>query len=104
VLIVGSGMSYHNMRAFFSPHPRHTEAGVQFDAWLTAAVEEADPEIRAQRLAQWERAPGGVASHQPTSEHLRPLFVAAGAAGADRGRRTFTGRLIGMPVSGFQFG
>jgi aromatic ring-opening dioxygenase catalytic subunit (LigB family) len=104
VLIVGSGMSYHNMRAFFAPDPRHAEAGEQFDAWLTAAAEEADPAAREQRLAQWEQAPGGLASHQPTYEHLTPLFVAAGAAGADRGRRTFSGELIGFPVSGFQFG
>lgn len=104
VLIVGSGMSYHNMHAFFSPHPRHAEAGAKFDAWLTATVEEADPAVRAQRLVQWEQAPGGLASHQPTYEHLTPLFVAAGAAGADRGRRTFSGQLIGMPVSGIQFG
>jgi aromatic ring-opening dioxygenase catalytic subunit (LigB family) len=104
VLIVGSGMSYHNMFAFGSPDPRHAAAGTQFDSWLTSTVEEVDPALRAQRLAQWEQAPGGLASHQPTYEHLTPLFVAAGAAGTDRGRRTFTGRLIGMPVSGFQFG
>jgi aromatic ring-opening dioxygenase catalytic subunit (LigB family) len=104
VLIVGSGMSYHNMRAFFTPDSRHAAAGAQFDDWLTAAVEEPDPVVRAQRLAQWEQAPGGLASHQPTYEHLTPLFAAAGAAGADRGRRTYQGRLIGMPVSGFQFG
>lgn len=104
VLVVGSGMSYHNMHAFRSPDPRHAAAGAQFDAWLISAVEEPDPALRGQRLAQWEQAPGGLASHQPTYEHLTPLFVAAGAAGTDRGRRTFAGRLIGTPVSGFQFG
>jgi aromatic ring-opening dioxygenase catalytic subunit (LigB family) len=104
VLIVGSGMSYHNMRAFFRPDPHAAVAGAQFDDWLTAAVEESDPVARSQRLVQWEQAPGGIASHQPTYEHLTPLFVAAGAAGADSGRRTYSGRLIGMPVSGFQFG
>lgn len=104
VLIVGSGMSYHNMYAFFSPRPRHAEDGARFDAWLTATVEGGDADERARRLAQWERAPGGLESHQPTCEHLTPLFVAAGAAGTDRGRRVYSGRLIGMPVSGFQFG
>ncbi len=104
VLIIGSGMSYHNMRAFFAPGSEYIEAGERFDAWLTATVERADPEERARELAQWEQAPGGLASHQPTYEHLTPLFVMAGAAGADRGRRVYSGRLIGMPVSGYQFG
>lgn len=104
VLILGSGMSYHNMPAFFSPDPRHVAAGEDFDAWLTETVEGDDPEGRARALARWEQAPGGLASHQPTYEHLTPLFVAAGAAGADRGRRVYSGRLIGMPVSGFRFG
>lgn len=104
VLIIGSGMSYHNMRAFFSPRSEHVEAGERFDAWLTAAVERPEPEERARELEQWEQAPGGLASHQPTFEHLTPLFVTAGAAGEDRGRRVYSGRLIGMPVSGYQFG
>ncbi|MCC6209114.1 MAG: dioxygenase [Gammaproteobacteria bacterium] len=104
VVIIGSGMSYHNMRAFFAPGREYIEAGERFDDWLTATVERADPEERARELAQWEQAPGGLASHQPTYEHLTPLFVMAGAAGADRGRRVYSGRLIGMPVSGYQFG
>jgi hypothetical protein len=31
-------------------------------------------------------------------------MVAAGAAGKDGGRRTYNERLLGKPVSGFQFG
>jgi len=40
----------------------------------------------------------------PALAHLLPLMVAAGAADADRGRRTFHDRLMGKAVSGFQFG
>jgi hypothetical protein len=32
------------------------------------------------------------------------LFVVAGAAGGDRARRTYSDRIIGKAVSGFQFG
>lgn len=103
VLIVGSGMSYHNLRNFFSPDPASNEAAHRFDDWLTEAVETPDPEIRARQLAAWATAPGGRACH-PRPEHLLPLMVAAGAAGADTGRRTFNDRIFGKPVSGFQFG
>ncbi len=36
VLIVGSGMSYHNLTALFSG--RGNEAAASFDAWLSEAV------------------------------------------------------------------
>lgn len=103
VLIVGSGMSYHNLRAFFTPDPRIAEASEAFDAWLTAAVEESDPEARATRLSAWATAPAALAAH-PRSEHLVPLFVATGAAGSDAGRRVFHSHIFGKAYSGFQFG
>ncbi len=103
VLIVGSGMSYHNLRAFFTNDPRSNGLAEEFDAWLGATVTVADPGQRDAGLKAWARAPGARASH-PTPEHLLPLMVAAGAAGSDLGRRTFNDRLMGKPVSGFQFG
>jgi len=100
VLIVGSGMSYHNLREFWS---NSTEPAAQFDAWLTDAVEDGNVESRNRKLTAWSEAPGAHASH-PRSEHLLPLMVAAGAAGADLGRRTYSDRVFGKAVSGFQFG
>ncbi len=99
VLIVGSGMSYHNLAAMFSG--RGGEAALAFDAWLGEAV--ADPAERAQKLAGWRSAPGGRESH-PREEHLMPLMVAAGAGGADPGVRTFGESIAGKQISGFQFG
>jgi aromatic ring-opening dioxygenase catalytic subunit (LigB family) len=101
VLIVGSGMSYHNLRDLFSG--RGDEASEQFDAWLTETVTERDPAVRDRRLTAWEAAPGARASH-PQAEHLLPLMVAAGAAGRDQGRRTYADHLLGKAISGFQFG
>ena len=100
VLIVGSGMSYHNLREFWS---NSIEPAAQFDAWLTDAVEDGSVESRNRKLSAWSEAPGAHAAH-PRSEHLLPLMVAAGAGGSDLGRRTYSDRVFGKAVSGFQFG
>lgn len=103
VLIVGSGMSFHNLRYFASTDSRVIEAAQRFDDWLTTAVEAADETERARALETWAATPEAVFCH-PRAEHLAPLFVVAGAAQGDRGRRTYSDRIIGKAVSGFQFG
>jgi aromatic ring-opening dioxygenase catalytic subunit (LigB family) len=99
VLIVGSGMSYHNLADMFSG--RGAAASMAFDAWLGDAVQ--DPATREQLLTKWRDAPGGAASH-PREEHLIPLMVAAGAAQDSRGFRSFGESIGGKQISGFQFG
>ncbi len=101
VLIVGSGMTYHNLPAMFSGRG-DPEAKV-FDDWLTAAVESPDPARRDQALAHWATAPGGRAAH-PREEHLIPLMVAAGAAGEDLGQRIYGEAVMGKALSGYRFG
>ena len=103
VLIVGSGMSFHNLRAFGSTDPRVIEAAQRFDDWLASAVEEPDEAERSRALESWSAAPDALFCH-PRAEHLAPLFVAAGAARGDRGQRTYSDRIIGKAVAGFQFG
>ncbi|HLZ66325.1 MAG TPA: class III extradiol ring-cleavage dioxygenase [Aliidongia sp.] len=103
VLIVGSGLSFHNLRGFFAEDPRITADAAAFDHWLTAAVSDPDPDRRNQALTQWAAAPGVRSSH-PREEHLLPLMVAAGAAGADLGVRTYSDRVFGKAVSGYRFG
>ena len=76
VLIVGSGMSFHNMRGY--GYSRFTAPSEAFDNWLTAAAE-SDPDKREALLASWRDAPSGRLSH-PREEHLLPLMVAAGAS------------------------
>jgi aromatic ring-opening dioxygenase catalytic subunit (LigB family) len=100
VFIVGSGMSFHNMQAFFGPAAR--SLGRPFDEWLseTAVL---PPEQRDERLSAWAKAPGARASH-PREEHLLPLMVMAGAAGEDVGKITFRGTMFGHPISAVQFG
>jgi aromatic ring-opening dioxygenase catalytic subunit (LigB family) len=103
VLIVGSGMSYHNLREFFVDRPEINQAAEAFDQWLNDTLAERDPAVRAAKLEQWRDAPGARACH-PTPEHLLPLLVAAGVAGDSAARRTYHDRLMGKAVSGFQFG
>ncbi len=100
VLIVGSGMSYHNLAAFFSK--RGNEDSQRFDEWLHAAVTAPGAAERAARLTEWQRAPGAASSH-PHPDHLLPLMVAAGAANGDAGVRTYNDHIFGKAVSGFQF-
>ena len=100
VLIIGSGSSYHNLRAIFAGGAGGSEA---FDAWLNDTAVQVAPAERRARLLAWEHAPQARACH-PREEHLLPLMVAAGAAGDDPGRATFRGRIGGKAYSCFSFG
>jgi aromatic ring-opening dioxygenase catalytic subunit (LigB family) len=98
VLIVGSGMSWHNMRGF---SPAFTERSAAFDAWLAEAL--ADPAGREAALRGWAEAPHAREAH-PREEHLAPLFVAAGAAEGESGARVFHDVAMDVAISAFQFG
>jgi aromatic ring-opening dioxygenase catalytic subunit (LigB family) len=102
VLIVGSGLSYHNLRQFFSP--RGWRPSREFDGWLSGVLLGGDPNLRDKLLAAWEAAPAAREAH-PREEHLIPLMVAAGAAGHDPARRTYheTDFLGGLTVSSYCF-
>jgi len=101
ILIVGSGMSYHNMRGYNTPGAAAVSA--RFDAWLTEAVESPDPAERWRRLADWTQTPDGRPSH-PREEHLLPLMVAAGAAAGEKGEKIFSDQVMIATVSAFRFG
>ena len=98
VLIVGSGMSWHNMRGF---SPAYTARSAAFDGWLEAAL--ADPVGRDEAIRRWEEAPNAREAH-PREEHLAPLFIAAGAAAGEPGRLAFRDQAMDVVISGYQFG
>ncbi|MQM38172.1 4,5-DOPA dioxygenase extradiol [wastewater metagenome] len=102
VLIVGSGMSYHNMRRFRFDSAGLDPDSVRFDDWLTTAVT-GPATARETALAHWDDAPSARAAH-PREEHLLPLHVAAGAAGDDPGRRVFTDEVLASRQSAYLFG
>ncbi|RAK56310.1 dioxygenase [Phenylobacterium soli] len=98
VLIVGSGMSWHNMRGF---SPAFTDRSAAFDAWLESAMTE--PARRDAAIRGWAGAPFAREAH-PREEHLAPLFVAAGAAEGEAGRLAFRDTVMDVVVSGYEFG
>jgi aromatic ring-opening dioxygenase catalytic subunit (LigB family) len=105
VLIIGSGLSFHNMSAFFGADEKSVAAAESFDAWLDATCgEDGDASAREPRLERWATdAPNARVCH-PREEHLAPLFVAAGAASGERGRKTYADKIGGLAVSGYAFG
>ena len=102
VLIVGSGLSYHNLRALRSS-PSAGPVSETFETWLTRAVEEPDPATRAELLSRWTEAPAARQAH-PREEHLIPLMVAAGAAGSSAGRLAFRDHVWGVSMASYRFG
>jgi aromatic ring-opening dioxygenase catalytic subunit (LigB family) len=102
VLILGSGMSYHNMRGFMRGGDDVATTSEAFDHWLAETIALPSSE-RDARLARWHQGPSARRCH-PREEHLLPLMVVAGAAGADRGTVAYRGALQRARISGFHFG
>jgi aromatic ring-opening dioxygenase catalytic subunit (LigB family) len=100
VLIVGSGMSFHNLR---QRGDHVTAMADEWDAALTDAVTDPDPARRAERVAGWDRLPHARFAH-PEAEHLLPLMVALGAGGDDAAVRDYRDVVLGWVVSGYRFG
>jgi aromatic ring-opening dioxygenase catalytic subunit (LigB family) len=100
VLILGSGMSYHNMRGFFDQTA--VPPAVKFDAWLRESTCQEQAK-RDQLLTDWAKSPAARDAH-PREEHLLPLMVIAGAAGGDRASVAFQGSLGSKPITAFHFG
>ena len=102
VLIVGSGLSYHNLRQFGSPLAYAPSR--EFDAWLNGVLLGGRAADRDKLLRAWESAPSARAAH-PREEHLLPLMVAAGAAGDDPAELTYHEKdfMGGITVSSYRF-
>ena len=102
VLIVGSGLSYHNLTQL-GPHA--VEPSRQFDAWLQKTLVAAPPGERTPALVNWEQAPLARAAH-PAEDHLIPLMVVVGAAETEAGAVVYHQEDLfgGITASSFRFG
>lgn len=100
VAIIGSGLSFHNLRLF---GPAAQQPSMAFDTWLAEALA-LPPAARQAAVLDWARAPFARASH-PQEDHLVPLFVALGAAGADEPHRIYhdVGLMGGVTASSYRF-
>jgi aromatic ring-opening dioxygenase catalytic subunit (LigB family) len=101
VLILGSGLSFHNLRQFGATGAAASRA---FDGWLQHVMA-LPPGERTAALLRWEEAPMARVAH-PREEHLLPLMVALGAAEQEPAacvyhEEDFFGALT---VSSFRFG
>jgi aromatic ring-opening dioxygenase catalytic subunit (LigB family) len=100
VFIVGSGMTFHDLRTFFSA--RALAPSEAFDAWLQRAATAPAAE-RDALLTDWLHAPAARQAH-PREEHLLPLMVVAGAAGEDRGGVAYSDVYLHARLSAYEFG
>lgn len=82
LLVIGSGMSFHNLETFFKPNQAEAQTmNETFEQWLikTCSGHELDEAERTQRLINWQEAPSARYCH-PREEHLLPLHVCYGMA------------------------
>ena len=100
VFIIGSGMTFHNLRAFGDPSA--VASSEAFDEWLREVMRR-HPGARAHGLTAWSRAPAARFAH-PREEHLIPLMVATGAAGDDSATLAYNGTFGGTRLSAYHFG
>ncbi|MBN3925987.1 class III extradiol ring-cleavage dioxygenase [Nostoc sp. NMS4] len=102
VLIIGSGLSYHNLRNFGQ---NGAEASKHFDDWLQKTLVQSEPRQRVDKLIHWAKAPAARLAH-PQEDHLLPLMVAVGAAQYDAGVCVYHQEDIfgGIVASSFCFG
>ena len=100
MLILGSGMSFHNLRAFFGGQADASERSRAFNRWLIETC--TDPGLtraeRESRLIDWSAAPQAGFCH-PRAEHLLPLHLCFGAASRTPAARVvYDDRIMGMQV------
>jgi aromatic ring-opening dioxygenase catalytic subunit (LigB family) len=100
-LIIGSGLTYHNMRGFNQDgSAKDAEA---FTNYLNHAIALQDTHRRDEMLLHWEDAPRARSAH-PREDHLMPLLVAAGAADGDVGQVLFAESVMRIPMTSYRFG
>ncbi len=101
ILVLGSGFSFHNQRAFFGGNS--DGADPQNDAFQDWLIETCTGSLsqreREDRLMDWEQAPGARYCH-PREEHLLPLHVCFGATQGSA-EVVFDGEILGKRGVGF---
>ncbi|MDX1456227.1 MAG: class III extradiol ring-cleavage dioxygenase [Marinobacter sp.] len=102
LLVVGSGLSFHNMKLLMGGDSSHDQDIDAFHDWLRDSL--TDPAIdrgtQALRLENWEQAPGARLCH-PREEHLLPLHVCWGmAAASSHADVVFDGPVMGRRAMG----
>jgi len=95
IVVLGSGFSFHYMRALLSPNDSGTDPRNDgFQAWLieTCATDMAESK-RQLRLKEWDTTPAARYCH-PREEHLLPLHVCYGMA-QSKAEKVFDDKVMG---------
>lgn len=95
VLVIGSGSLTHNLYEWRSGQADGESYALEFVEWVRDVVARGDSERLQQTMAQ---APHAQRAH-PTTEHLLPLMVAAGAAGTGMPGALLDGGITGGVLS-----
>ncbi len=109
VLIIGSGMSFHNLRVLFNSNmDSDDQLNSEFQQWLLESC--CSPIVNYEQsrnsLIHWRNAPNARFVH-PREEHLLPLHVCLGAAGGAEfqpAEPLFDGRIMGKRSIGLKWG
>lgn len=103
ILVIGSGFSFHNLRAFSWQTPDKSDpANEAFQNWLIEACTSQMPQSeREQRLIEWAKAPSARYCH-PREEHLLPLHVCLGMANKPA-TAIFDDQILGKRSVAFQW-
>jgi 4,5-DOPA dioxygenase extradiol len=102
VLIIGSGFSFHNIKEFFAPSTKETQAmNKAFEQWLidTCSSNQYSEDEREQRLINWDGAHAARYCH-PREEHLLPLHVCYGVA-STASKQVFEMEIMGKMASAY---
>ncbi|GGX67440.1 DODA-type extradiol aromatic ring-opening family dioxygenase [Saccharospirillum salsuginis] len=101
VMVLGSGLSFHNLRLLLGDPAGDDSASQRFHGWLVGVL--GDPALtddqRYRALADWTSAPDARTCH-PREEHLLPLHLCLGAAGGRAADIVFDEALLGQRTIG----
>jgi len=104
VFILGSGMSYHNMRGFRDSNA--DQDSIPFHAYLRATLADNNKSYEEKKtgLVNWTQAPKARQNH-PREEHLIPLMTIFGAAKSTGGeaKEVFFDNVSGVKCAGYVF-
>ena len=104
ILVIGSGFSSHNMRAFSRQGINILDSdNDSFQDWLIDVCTGAMPQsVRQELMINWEDAPSARYCH-PREEHLMPLQVCLGMADAPA-KKIFDDYILGKRAVAFLWG
>ncbi|KAK3331027.1 Extradiol ring-cleavage dioxygenase, class III enzyme, subunit B [Apodospora peruviana] len=106
IVIICTGMTVHNLRDFrlamAQPLGKPLPYAVSFDNALKEAVE-SPVDVRQTKMAEVTKRPDARQAH-PWMDHLMPVYIAAGAAGDDLGKQTWTMPEGSMAWAQYRFG